>query len=261
MIGIFDSGFGGLTIFKDIVRLCPHYDFIYLGDNARAPYGNHSQEIINQYTTQAVDYLFKQGCQLVILACNTASVDALRNIQMNDPGRKVLGIIWPLAEEAVELSKKNKIAILSTKATAKSGYYPAKIKELKPEADVFSQACPLLVPLIEESFEHEPEMKSILKRYLEPVLDFDPEVVILGCSHYELIRDIIQKNLPPYTKILDSGKIVAKKLQQYLQKHDGIVSMGSGRVQYLTTDEADKFKEKATKFFGQKIKAKQIKLS
>jgi len=260
MIGVFDSGFGGLTIFKNIVRELPHYDYIYLGDNARAPYGNHSQKIINQYVQEAVDYLFSRGCQLVILACNTASVEALRQIQTKNPEKKVLGIIWPLAEAAAETSEHKKIAVLSTRATANSGYYNVKIAELDPGADVLSQACPLLVPLIEESYEKEPETESILKKYLWPVIDFEPDTVVLGCSHYELIRDLIVKNLPHYTKVLDSGKIVAQKLSSYLNRHTDLVSRGNGRIEYLTTDSAERFEEKATKFFGEKIKAKQIKI-
>jgi len=275
MIGVFDSGFGGLTIFKDIEKKLPNYDYIYLGDNARAPYGNHSQAVIYQYTKEAVDYLFSQGCSLIILACNTASAEALRKIQQEYlpkkyPGKNVLGVIRPLVEAASSLTNRKVVGVMGTRSTVESGAY---IRELKAQdlphqgkvgkkITVVQEACPLLVPLIEESMEKTPAAKMILKKYVRPLKSHNPDVVILGCTHYGWMQKDIQKYFGTKIKVLDSGKITADKLAQYLAKHPEYNhARTKGKRIFLTTDNPERFDQAAKKFLGRTIKSKKINLT
>jgi len=266
MIGIFDSGFGGLTIFKDIENRLPNYDYIYLGDNARAPYGQLSQQIIYNYTKQAVDWLFGQGCQLIILACNTTSAEALRQIQQEHlpsrwPGRNVLGVIRPLAEAAI-LTGSKKVAVIGTESTIESGSYNRELKHQNPNIEIIQQACPLLVRLIEAGQEKEESSREILGCYLEPIKKANPDVLILGCTHYGWLADDIVEFLGPRVKILDSGQIIAAKLADYLDRHPEFKQLfiDPGRRVFLTTDNSVKFDQAATRWLGRQISSKTIKL-
>lgn len=268
MIGVFDSGFGGLTIFKDIEKCLPNHDYIYLGDNARAPYGNHSQDVIYEYTRQAVDYLFQAGCNLIILACHTASAEALRKLQREYlpkkwSGKKVLGVIRPIAEEAIRLSAGKKVAVIGTPSTIDSKSYIREIQHQDPSITVIQQACPLLVPLIEEGLIEEPSTREILVAYLEPIRKAKPDVLILGCTHYGWLYDIINQLLEGQVKILDSGQIVAEKLADYLHRHPGLMQPSQSEVQriFLTTNSNERFNRAAQKWLGREIKSQTIKLN
>ncbi len=267
MIGIFDSGLGGLTVFKEVAGKFPDYRLLYLGDTARTPYGNRSQELIYQFTEQAVDYLLKQGCELVIIACNTASAEALRKIQQeylpkNYPDRRVLGVIRPVAEAAAEATKNNRVGVVGTRATIASGAYGRELAALKPGIKVISQACPLLVPLIEEGLAKRPETIKILRNYLRPLKQKDIDTLILGCTHYPFLikpfRQICGKNII----VLDSAKIVADKLADYLDRHPEMekkIIRGSER-KYLVTDVTENFRQIAEDWLGEKINLEKIKL-
>ena len=250
MIAFFDSGYGGLTVFKPVIDLLPEYDYLYLGDNARAPYGNHSEENIKKFSEQAVDYLFAQGVRLIIFACNTASSVALRHIQekylkgAKEENRKVLGVLIPVVEEAVKITNKSKIGVIGTKATINSKVYEREIAKIEPNIKVYSRACPLLVPFIEENWHHKPEAISILKKYLRPLRSCNIDTLILGCTHY------------PLMEILTSGEITARSLKDYLERHPEIESKLSKNKKrhYLTSDDPSTFKEFTEKHFGIKIK-------
>ncbi|OGY41280.1 MAG: glutamate racemase [Candidatus Buchananbacteria bacterium RBG_13_39_9] len=228
-IGVFDSGLGGLIILKEIIKKLPQYDYIYLGDNARTPYGNRSQEVIYKFTEQAVDFLFKQNCQLIIIACNTASAEALRKIQQEWLPRvmgneyRVLGVIRPVVEQAVKVGK-NKIGVIGTKGTVASQSYIHEIAKLNSELEVLQQPCPLLVPLVEEGWQKSDVAKKVLRTYLKPLKLAKVDTLILGCTHYPILFKEIQGIMGPRTKVLHSGKIVADSLANYLQRHPEIES-------------------------------------
>ena len=267
MIGIFDSGFGGLTIFKEIKKALPAYDFIYLGDSLRAPYGGRSQEAIFEFTREAVDFLFKQGCSLVILACNTASAEALKKLQQewlieNFPDRHILGVIRPLAEAAVKQSRFGKVGIIGTRSTVSSQAYVHELQKLKPAVKVYQQAAPLLVPLIEEGVLDRPETRMILKKYLRPLKERQIDTLILGCTHYPLLQKEIQRISGKQVKVLDVAKIVAEKLADYLKRHPETESRleKNHQIKYLTTDDSRRFSELGSKFLGEKIKAEKAEL-
>jgi len=266
MIGVFDSGYGGLTIFRDIEKKLPRYDYIYLGDNARAPYGDKSQKLIYQYSQEAVDYLFEQGCRLIIFACNTASAQALRKLQQEYlprkwPGRNVLGVIRPLVEAVGELNKNSKVAVMGTTSTVESGAYVNEFSSLNRNIKVFQQVCPLLVPLIEDSRENMPETNIILTEYVRPIKKFSPEVVVLGCTHYGWLQDMIEHAFGPEVKVLHSGKIVSEKLLNYISQHPEYDNPSSKAQRiFLTTGDNEKFDKAAEKFLGRKIKSKQISI-
>ncbi|MDQ5938657.1 MAG: Glutamate racemase [Patescibacteria group bacterium] len=268
MIGVFDSGFGGLTIFKAIEKKLPQFDYIYLGDNARAPYGNHSQEVIYEYTRQAVDYLFQAGCDLIILACNTASSEALRKLQQEYvpkkyPGKNILGVIRPLAEAASLMTKNKVVAVMGTRSTVESKSYIKELQIQVRKIKVVQQACPLLVPLIEENWEKTPETKMILKKYIRPLKSHFPDTVILGCTHYGWLQKDIERYFGKNIKVLDSGKIVADKLAEYLLKHPEYAKKTKSKPKtiFLTTDDAKRFQDSAEKYLGRKIKAVRIILN
>jgi len=294
-IGIFDSGYGGLTILEAIRKELPQYDYLYLGDNARAPYGTHSFDVIYRYTLQAVKYLFEQDCTLVILACNTASAKALRTIQQRDlpeinlqlaitnhQSRRVnvLGVIRPTVEAVPAITKTGHVGILATPATVSSESYVLELEKIAPELTVVQQSCPLWVPLIEAGEHNEPGAKYFIGKYLREILAKDPQIdtLVLGCTHYPLMKTQIDKWLAfhheieesefpepletPCVKTIAQGELEAKSLADYLLRHPEYreqLSQG-GTCTYLTTENADRFAQSASYFIGEKISAKSISL-
>ena len=266
MLGIFDSGLGGLTILKSILgsEVCKprlrYYNYIYLGDNARMPYGNKSQEVIYGYTKEAVDFLFSQGCKLIIIACNSASSKALRKIQQEYlpskyPAKKVLGVIRPLVEEVVKNNKIRRIGILGTRATVESGAYLAELHNLKPNLEIFQQIAPLLVPSIEEGWIKKPETKMILKKYLRPLKTKQAQILIPACTHYPFLLKDIERIMTKKCIVLNPGEIVAKSLADYLERHPelDIKPVSRPTVRFYTTDDTIKFKRLGEKFLRQTI--------
>lgn len=226
-IGIFDSGFGGLTIMKEIIKELPEYDYVYLGDTARVPYGNRSKEIIYEFTCEAVDFLFAKNCELIILACNSASAEALRKIQQEYlpqkyPGKKVLGVIIPTAELAAIKTQNQKIGIMATEATVKSKTFVQEIQKINSRARVFQKACPLLVPIVEAGEQNKKSTSEILERYLQPLVKKNIDTLILGCTHYGILEKQIKKIVGSKIKIISEAKIIANKLKAYLQNHPEI---------------------------------------
>lgn len=258
MIGVFDSGFGGLTILKELARELPEYDFLYLGDNARAPYGSRTFETIYRYTLEAVKALFDRGCPLVILACNTASARALRSIQQRDlpnlvPENRVLGIIRPTAEEAGTFSKTGHLGILGTAGTVESNSYPIEIRHFFPDLVVTQEACPLWATLVENGEVESEGTRFFVKRDIDRLLLRDPQIdaILLACTHYPLLLPVIRKVLPPGIRIVSQGSLVARKTKNYLVRHPEMekrLSRG-GKISFLTTDTPEFFKKGAT-FFG-----------
>lgn len=261
MLGVFDSGLGGLTVLKEFIRLLPQYDYLYLGDNARAPYGDKDQDTIYNYTKEAVDYLFNHGCSLVILACNTASADSLRKLQADYPERKILGVLIPLAEAAVATGAR-RIGVIATTSTVQSNSYRREILKLAPKTDVIQLATPLLVPLIENGQERTVSARRIIKKYILKLKSYNVQTVILGCTHYSFVAETIQRYLGTTIVCLDSGAIVATKLQNYLQRHQEVERRLSQNktMKFLTTGEAEFFNRSARKYFGREIIAHHIKL-
>lgn len=268
-IGVFDSGYGGLTVLKEIVNQLPQYDYIYMGDNGRAPYGSRSFETVYHYTLQCVEWFFKQGCPLVILACNTASAKALRSIQQKNlpvlaPDRRVLGVIRPTSEVIGHYTKSNKVGVLATNGTVQSQSYLLEIEKFFPELDVKQQACPMWVPLIENNeFENEGADYFIHKN-IHQLLEKQPDIdtVLLACTHYPLIRDKIEKQLPPDTRVIAQGEIVAESLVDYLKRHPEMEERLSrnGNRTFFTTDSAADFNAAATRFYGQPVTSHHIDL-
>jgi len=268
-IGIFDSGYGGLTVLKEIVNRLPQYDYLYLGDNARAPYGPRSFDTVYQYTLQCVHWFFSQGCQLVILACNTASAKALRTIQQNDlpkmdGSRRVLGVIRPTTEIIGSLSKTKKIGILGTAGTVQSGSYPIEINKFYPDIKVYQHACPMWVPLIENNEHHTAGADYFVKKDMDNLLGQSNEIdtVLLGCTHYPLLLEKIQQYTPAGITILTQGKIVAGSLASYLDRHPEIAENCSktGKISFFTTDAAADFDSHATLFYGKPVKSTHLTL-
>ena len=269
MIAVFDSGYGGMTVLKPVMGELPKYDYLYLGDNARAPYGNHGEEKLKIYAEQAVEYLFKQGATIILFACNTASAVALRHVQekylkgKKEKNRKILGVLIPVAEKAAEISKSSRVGITGTRATIESKVYEKEIKKINPKIKAFTQECPLLVPFIEENWHHKPEAVSILKKYLRPLKSKNIDTLILGCTHYPLMIKEFKKIMGKKINILDSGKITAKSLKDYLERHPEIEKKLSKnkKRKFLTTDNPIIFKKFTEKHFGMKIKEpKKIEL-
>lgn len=272
MIGFFDSGFGGLTILKEVLGVgnktppvLAKYDVLYLGDTARAPYGNHSPEKIYRYTVEAVDYLFKEGCELVVLACFTASANALRKIQQewlptHYPNRRVLGVLIPTAEEAIKETKNGRVGILGTRATVNSGALSAELLKRSPQLQIFSQAAPLLVPLIEEGWVKKVETKKIVRYYLKPLKDKKIDTLILACTHYPILLKDVQAMLGKKINVFHPGVAEKKSLAEYLQRHPEIDSkLGkTGKRFFCATDRIEDFNRLGSKFFGEKIEAKLI---
>jgi len=264
-IGVFDSGFGGLNIMKEIVLKLPKYNYIYLADTARAPYGSRSKETVYSFTKQAVEFLFKQDCQLIILACNTASALALRKIQKEYlpryyPGKRVLGVIIPVAEEATGDIFNNRIGVMATEATVRSESFVKELKKINPKAKVFQKACPLLVPIVEAGEDKDEILKIALKNYLFYLTKKDINALILGCTHYGLLEKNIKNFLTKDIKIFNEGKIVADKLEKYLLNHPEIEKnlKKNSKIKFFTTDLTDKFEKLGSGFFGKKITPKKV---
>lgn len=269
MIGVFDSGYGGLSILRELQTALPDADFLYLGDNARAPYGTRSFDLIYNFTLQAVRRLFDEGCPLVILACNTASAKALRTIQQTDlpqidPSRRVLGVIRPTVEILGSLSQTGHVGILGTPGTVASHSYDMEVAKLYPDFKVESHACPMWVPLVEYGEADGDGADYFVKKDLEALLDTDPEIdtVVLGCTHYPLLLPKIRKFAPEGLNVISQGKIVADSLVDYLRRHPEMDSRISrnATTRYLTTDNADKFADLARIFLGRPISAERITL-
>lgn len=256
-IGVFDSGYGGLTILRQIQKFLPRYDYLYLGDNARAPYGAHSFEVIYSYTLQAVEALFARGCHLVILACNTASAKALRTIQQNDlarldPQRRVLGVIRPTVETVCKLTQTQHVGVLATTGTINSHSYEMELQKIDPNIVVTGLACPMWVPLV-ENFEYDsPGADYFVKARIDSILEKDPAIdtLILGCTHYPLLMEKIIKYVPSGVRLVPQGEYVAASLEDYLRRHPEMEKRCTrgGTCHYLTTENAEKFHESAALF-------------
>jgi len=268
-IGIFDSGYGGLTILEKIRTELPQYDYIYLGDNARTPYGTRSFDVVYKFTLECVNQLFEMGCQLVVLACNTASAKALRTIQQHDlplidPNRRVLGVIRPTVEAVGAMTQTKHIGLLATVGTVQSNSYPLEIEKLHEDIIVSSEACPLWVPLIENN-EHLTEGADyFIRKNVEQLMANDPliDTIMLGCTHYPLIQEKIKNYLPNSVKIVSQGEIVAKSLSDYLQRHPEMQEKCSkgASIRYLTTESVEKFSSSASIFLKEEILAEHIDL-
>ena len=268
-IGIFDSGFGGLTVLKEIVSELPEYDYIYLGDNARAPYGSRSYDTVYQYTLECVEQLFNMGCHLVVLACNTASAKALRTIQQKDlpklaPHKRVLGVIRPTTEIIGKHSKTGHVGVLGTQGTVNSGSYLVEIEKFFPNLKVYQEACPMWVPLIENNeFENE-GADFFIKKYVDELMAQQKKIdaVILACTHYPLIQDKIKKYLPANVDLLSQGSIVAKGLKNYLERHPEIEKECSKNksLHFYTTDLPETFDKAASLFYGETVKSEHVSL-
>ncbi|MEO5683356.1 MAG: glutamate racemase [Chitinophagaceae bacterium] len=266
-IGVFDSGYGGLTVLKDIKSKLPGYDYLYLGDNARAPYGSRSFDTVYRYTLQCVKWFFNQGCPLVILACNTASAKALRTIQQHDlpalaPGKRVLGVIRPSTEMIGHFSKTNKVGVLATSGTVLSGSYPIEIQKFFPQLTVFQEACPMWVPLIEAGEYNKSGADYFVQQHISNIFSKsgDIDTILLACTHYPLLKEKIQQFLPAGVTLLSQGQIVADSLADYLQRHPNVEQQCSknGRQEFFTTDSTEDFDNHATHFFGQAVKSVHV---
>ena len=271
-IGIFDSGYGGLTVMKEIVAELPGYDFIYLGDNARTPYGSRSFDTVYRYTLECVEWFFDQGCPLVILACNTASAKALRTIQQNDlprmaPNKRVLGVIRPTAEVIGNYTHTGEIGVLGTSGTVNSMSYVIEIEKFFPEVKVHQQACPMWVPIIENR-EYDKEgadyfVKQCIRQLLSTSASID--TILLACTHYPLLYPKIMQYVPGHVKVLSQGRIVAESLKNYLERHpemDALLtkSLTTGSRQFFTTDSTDDFDNHASIFYGNEVKSAHVEL-
>lgn len=268
-IGVFDSGYGGLTVLKELVKALPEYDFLYLGDNARTPYGTRSFEVVYEYTLQSVKYLFSRNCPLVILACNTASAKALRNIQQLDlpkiaPDKRVLGVIRPSVEKVAEITENGHVGVLGTVGTVVSESYPIEMEKWSggKVVSTVQEACPMWVPIVENNEIGTEGAEFFIRRHILNIIakDKNLDTLILGCTHYPLLLETIQKYVPRNIKILDQGKIIAEKLQEYLTRHpeiDNQLSKG-GNLTFQTTESAENFEGKAALFMGQKVKAEHV---
>jgi glutamate racemase len=268
-IGVFDSGYGGLTVLKAITEKLPQYDYIYLGDNARSPYGTRSFDTVYHYTLQCVQWFFKQGCPLVILACNTASAKALRTIQQNDlpkidPSKRVLGVIRPTSEIIGRFSKTGHIGILGTSGTVQSGSYLIEIEKFFPGTHVYQEACPMWVPLVENNEHNTAGADFFIEKNIKQLLSQSTEIdtILLGCTHYPLLIDKIKKIVPTGTNILSQGEIVAASLGDYLERHpkmEASCTKGGG-LRFFTTDSAEDFNNKAAIFYGSPVKSVHLSL-
>ncbi len=268
-IGIFDSGYGGLSVFREIVGKLPQYDYVYLGDNARVPYGTRSFETVYAYTKECVEKLFAMDCHLVVLACNTASAKALRTIQQRDLPlhsdlRNVLGVIRPTTEVIGRYTHTRHVGILATPGTVKSASYPIEIRKFFPDISVYQQACPLWVPLVENNELDSPGAAYFVERELGRLLQQSPHIdtVVLACTHYPLLLPLIKRFLPAHIHLLSQGELVANSLVDYLHRHPEMEHLCTkgGNIRFFTTDDASDFEEKARIFYGQRVKATELKI-
>jgi glutamate racemase len=269
-IGVFDSGYGGLTVLRELVARLPQYDYIYLGDNARAPYGNRSFETVYQYTLQSVQWLFHQGCPLIILACNTASAKALRTIQQVDlpkqcPENRVLGVIRPTTEVIGNFTRTGNVGILATRGTVLSGSYPIEIAKFYPGLHVYQQACPLWVPLIENNEHDKPGADYFVREYMDQLRRQSPNIdtVLLACTHYPLLKGKIAECLPAGSSLIAQGEIVANSLADYLQRHPEMEKRCSrhGERLFYTTDSTEDFDNHASIFYGGELRSSHVLLN
>lgn len=269
-IGVFDSGYGGLTVLKEIVKQLPAYDYIYLGDNARAPYGPRSFDMVYQYTLECVNWFFKQGCELVILACNTASAKALRSIQQKDlprigPSKRVLGVIRPTTEIIGKYSKTGEVGILGTVGTVHSESYPIEIAKFFPEVKVYQEACPMWVPLVENNEYDTPGADYFIQKHLDHLLSASDSIdtLLLACTHYPLLINKIRQFVPPKVKVVSQGEIVASSLAGYLARHPDLATKISknGQLSFFTTDSTVDFDNHAAIFFGKPVQSQHVDLS
>lgn len=268
-IGVFDSGFGGLTILKEIVKQLPEYDYLYLGDNARAPYGPRSFETVYEYTLECVKKLFAMDCELVILACNTASAKALRNIQQKDlpklaPNKRVLGVIRPTTEVVGKLSKTGHVGVLGTIGTITSNSYPIEIAKFYPNITVHQEACPMWVPIVENNEIENEATDVFIKQHLDNLLSQDKNIdtIILGCTHYPLLINKIKKHLPANITLLSQGEIVAEGLVDYLKRHPEIEQKCTkgNSIEFYTTASSEIFDKAASMFYGKEVRSKHLEL-
>lgn len=268
-IGVFDSGYGGLTILSKFRELLPQYDYLYLGDNARTPYGTRSFEVVYEFTLQAVRRLFELGCPLVILACNTASAKALRSIQQNDlpyldPTRRVLGVIRPTVECIGEITHTRHVGLLATSGTVKSESYPLEIRKLFPDIKVTGVACPLWVPLVENNEADSEGADYFVRKYIDTLLCKDPgiDTIILGCTHYPLLLNKIRQFTPPHIRLVTQGEYVSRSLKDYLFRHPEMDErcLKNARCEFLTTESVEKFRESASLFLHQDVHVRSITL-
>lgn len=269
-IGVFDSGYGGLTVLKEIVTILPQYDYLYLGDNARAPYGPRSFDTVYQYTLQCVKWFFEQGCDLVILACNTASAKALRTIQQNDlPGmgsdKRVLGVIRPTTEVIGNYSKTGSVGILGTTGTVLSESYPIEIAKFYPSLKVYQEACPMWVPLVENNEYNKPGADYFIQQHLQELFSRSANIdtLLLACTHYPLLMHKIKTFAPAGTTILSQGEIVAQSLKDYLERHTALAAQitQQGKLRFFTTDSVADFDNHASIFFGKSVSSEHVELS
>lgn len=268
-IGVFDSGYGGLTVLKEIVERLPQYDYLYLGDNARAPYGPRSFDTVYQYTLECVKWFFEQGCSLVVLACNTASAKALRTIQQNDlpkidASKRVLGVIRPTTEVIGQYTNSNTVGILGTNGTVQSGSYPIEIEKFYPDIKVYQEACPMWVPLIENNEHLSAGADYFVKKHIDGIMSKSAEIdtILLACTHYPLLIDKIKAITPANITILSQGKIVADSLAEYLQRHPEMEEKCSknGQLSFFTTDSTEDFDNHAAFFYGKPVKSQHLAL-
>ncbi|HEX6192919.1 MAG TPA: glutamate racemase [Chitinophagaceae bacterium] len=268
-IGVFDSGYGGLTVLKEIIHKLPQYDYLYLGDNARAPYGNRSFETVYHYTLQCVQWFFSQGCSLVILACNTASAKALRTIQQNDlptlaPGNRVLGVIRPTTEIIGNFSETGNVGILATNGTVASQSYPVEIAKFFPRLKVYQEACPMWVPLVENNEYQGHGADFFVKKHIHNIFAKGKmiDVLLLACTHYPLLKKKIGEYVPVGVKLISQGEIVATSLVDYLRRHPEIAERCSRKQQrsFFTTDSTEDFDSHATTFFGEAVSSVHVDL-
>ena len=266
-IGVFDSGFGGIAILKEIQRVLPGYRYIYLGDTARTPYGTRSMEVVHEFTLEAVDFLFGKGCEIIVVACNTASAEALRKIQREYlpncyPDRRVLGVVIPVLEEAVDVSRSGRIGVLATEGTVRSRKFPKELSKMQKQMQVFQQAAPLLVPLIEEGEHRSEAARLLLRQYLAPLKRCRIDTLILACTHYGHFEKMIGQEMGRRVRVISGGKVVARKLKDYLQRHpeiDARLARSEGMTFY-TTDLTDKFRKIGARLLGRPIAPKKAVL-
>ena len=268
-IGVFDSGYGGLSVLRDIIVKLPEYDYLYLGDNARAPYGNRSFETVYEYTLQSVRWFFEQGCPLVILACNTASAKALRTIQQNDlpefgDYKRVLGVIRPTTELIGSLTETGSVGILATNGTVASNSYPVEIAKFYPDVKVYQEACPMWVPLVENNEYETPGADYFIKKNLHNLFQqgSQVDVLLMACTHYPLMKERIREHVPVQVKLLSQGEIVADSLASYLERHPEMARLCSrqGSREFYTTDSTTDFDSQATRFFGEPVLSHHVQL-
>jgi len=269
-IGIFDSGYGGLTVFKEIIKVLPEYDYVYLGDNARVPYGTRSYETVYKYTLQCVNKLFDMGCHLVILACNTASAKALRTIQQNDlppygNTKKVLGVIRPTTEIIGQYTKSRSVGIMATSGTVNSESYVIEINKFFPDIRVYQEACPMWVPLVENNEIASDGARYFVKESIHNLLKRVPDIdtIVLACTHYPLLLPLIKQFVSKDIQVLAQGQIVANSLIDYLARHHEIETCckKNGTRRFFTTENPENFNEKAALFYGSNVVAEHVDLS